>query len=123
MHYQSAIYTGNEKRKVNNIATSRNCTVIFLELIKRGCLQMSRRRFSRMRPRPVQILVIWRDLAQYINTSPPCMASRCRNFEGGGPKETAKEEENKKNKDPEAQKTDEIEPKILAKNLEEVKAI
>ena len=43
------------------------------------------------------------------------MASRCRNFEGGGPKETAKEEENKKNKDPEAQKTDEIEQKYLQK--------
>ena len=49
------------------------------------------------------------------------MASRCRNFEGGGPKETAKEEENKKTKDLEAQETDEIELKILAENLEEVK--
>ena len=65
--------------------------------------------------------VIWRELAQYINAPPPCMASRCRKFERGGPKETAKEEENKKSKNPEAQETDEIEPKILAENLEEVK--
>ena len=51
------------------------------------------------------------------------MASRCRKFERGGPKETAKEEENKKDKDPGAQKTDEIGQKILARNLEEVKNI
>ena len=50
----------------------------------------------------------WRELAQYINPPPPGMASRCRKFKRGGPKENCKEKENKKDKDPGAQKTDEI---------------
>ena len=65
----------------------------------------------------------WRELAQYINPPPPGMASRCRKFKRGGPKENCKEKENKKDKDPGAQKTDEIGQKILARNLEEVKNI
>ena len=66
-------------------------------------------------------LARWRELAWYINSPPPCRASHHRKFKRGGPKENSKTEENKKDKDPRALKTDEIEQEILARNLEEVK--
>ena len=63
----------------------------------------------------------WRGPAGYINALPPHAASHRRKSKEGGPKETAKKKENKKDKDPRALKTDKIEEKNLQENLENVK--
>ena len=83
---------------------------------------MSRRRFEKM----TSLRADSRDLAWFsivYKHFSILYGQSLQNFRGRWTEETAKEEENKKYKDPEAQKTDEFEQKILAKNPEEVKTI
>ena len=60
-------------------------------------------------------------IGRVYKRSPTFRGQSPQKIQEGWTKENCKTEENKKDKDPRALKTDEIEQEILARNLEEVK--